>query len=308
MSSHGPVFVGIDGGGTSTDLAMVDADGHLVARVQGKTSNKSVVGFDGAMQVLASIIDEARATAGVDGPITSGWVGLAGSDRPEDRTEFTAALRSRFDELRITNDAELVLSGTTDGIGIALIAGTGSIAFARNEEGATGRSGGWGHIFGDEGSAYMVAVDALRAVAAAADGRGPATHLTERLLAWWNVSRPQQLIPRIYASDVRKADIAASAPGVVETAESGDAAALGILHGAADDLAELVHSLARRVPFASLPDIAGTGGLLLHTTIVRNRVEQQLDQALVRTEIQPVDDIAVSAAQAMRRHALKGHA
>src|SRR5690606_40864022 len=58
----------------------------------------------------------------------------------------------------------LPISGVPSGVGIALIAGTGSIAFARNERGETGRSGGWGHIFGDEGSAYMVAVDALRAV------------------------------------------------------------------------------------------------------------------------------------------------
>jgi glucosamine kinase len=294
-------FVGIDGGGTRTDLALIDERGSLLARLHGATCNQSVVGFDAAVAVLSSLIDRAMAGANLDLPVSAGWIGMAGADRPDDRSRFARALQSRCSGLRITNDAELVLSGTPQGTGIALIAGTGSIAFARNEHGASGRSGGWGHVIGDEGSAYMVAVDGLRAVAAEADGRGPTTRLTADLLTWWRVDQPQLLIPRIYDPTVKKADIAASAPVVVAAAEAGDQVASGILQRAGEDLANLVASLTARVPFDAPPVLAGTGGLLLRTALVRDRVVELLDPERVRPEIQLVDEIAVSVAQAVRR-------
>ena len=301
------IYLGIDGGGTTTDLALVDADGTLRARMQGPTSNKAVVGHDRAMSVLSELITDACRAGNIEGPVTSGWIGLAGSDRQEDRTSIASALGPLFENLRITNDAELVLSGTPDGTGIALIGGTGSIAFARNEQGVSGRSGGWGHIFGDEGSAYMLAVDGLRAVAAAADGRGPDTALTAVLMQHWQADTPQQLISKVYDSAVQKADIAASAPVVVDAAHAGDEAAIAIMHRAADELAELVTSLARRVPFSAPPPVACTGGLLLRSELVRHRITIQLDPDLVQPELQLVDDIAVSAAEAIRRFSTRGH-
>jgi glucosamine kinase len=294
-------FIGIDGGGTKTDLALVDEHGVLLARVHGETCNQAVVGFEAAVAVLSALIDRAMAEASLDLPASAGWIGMAGADRPDDRSRFARKLRSRCGNLRITNDAELVLSGTPQGTGIALIAGTGSIAFARNERGDSGRSGGWGHVIGDEGSAYMVAVDGLRAVAAETDGRGPATRLTADLLTWWRAERAELLIPRIYDPTVKKADIAASAPVVVAAAEAGDQVATTILQRAGDDLAVLTASLLDRVPFETRPVVAGTGGLLLHTTLVRDRVSELLDPARVRPEIELVDEVAVSVARAASR-------
>lgn len=294
-------FIGIDGGGTKTDLALVDEHGALLSRQRGETCNQSVVGFDAAVAVLSALIDHALDEADLDRPVSAGWIGMAGADRPEDRSRFAKALRSRCEELRITNDAELVLSGTPDGTGIALIAGTGSIAFARNERGASHRSGGWGHIIGDEGSAYRVAVEGLRAVAAEADGRGPVTRLTADMLAWWRADRAALLIPRIYDPHVKKADIAASAPVVVAAAEAGDAVATEILQRAGQELATLVDSLLDRVPFDARPVVAGTGGLLLQTSLVRDRVSELLDPERVRPEIELVDEVAVSVAHAASR-------
>jgi N-acetylglucosamine kinase-like BadF-type ATPase len=296
-----PTYIGIDGGGTKTDLAIVDAAGEVIARQQGPTSNQAVVGFAQASAALIEVITEAASEASIPVPLTAGWIGLAGSDRPEDRESFARALDYLVGDLRITNDAELVLSGTPDGAGIALIAGTGSIAFARNGDGLTGRSGGWGHIIGDEGSAYRVAVDGLRAVAAATDGRGPETELTETLMTAWRAETPQQFIPRVYDPAVKKADIAATAPLVIAAAERGDAVATAIIEGAGDDLAGLVSSLARRVPFPEPPPVACTGGLILRSVMLRQRVESQLDPDWVQPTLRPIEDIAVSAALAVRR-------
>lgn len=301
-------FIGIDGGGTKTDLALIDTDGSLVGRVQGSSSNRTVVGPEAAKDVLQSLIDETISQAGVKRRITAGWIGLAGADRPEDKAMFRVALANRIDNIHITNDAELVLSGNPDGIGIALIGGTGSIAFARNEAGVSGRSGGWGHIFGDEGSAYGVAVDALRAVAAATDGRGPETTLTGLLMSHWRVATPQQLILTIYGAEVRKSDIAASAPVIVNAAREGDEVALRLLDSAAVQLASLVGSLLQRVPFATPPSVAVTGGLLLQSPELRALVRQELVDQPCQEELTLVEDLAESAAQAIRIETLKGRA
>ncbi len=84
----------------------------------------------------------------------------------------------------VIEDAALLLAaGTPDGWGVAVVAGTGSMAFARAADGRTARAGGWGPLLGDEGSGYAIALAGLRAAARAADGRAPATPLTDRLLA-----------------------------------------------------------------------------------------------------------------------------
>lgn len=299
-------FLGIDGGGTTTDLALLNADGTLLSRTQGTTSNKSVVGLDQAASILTSLIMEACTQADIQPPITSGWIGLAGTDREEDRAAFRETLAPLFVQLRITNDAELVLSGTPDGTGIALIGGTGSIAFARNKHGEFGRSGGWGHIFGDEGSAYALGVDALRAVAAATDKRGPETLLSQRLMDFWNADTPQQLIPRVYDTTVQKSDIAASAPVVVNTGRDGDGVTQRLLEHTAGDLADMVVSLLHRISFQRPPKVVVTGGLLLHSDEIRNEVIARLASHPVQPGLQPVDDIAVSAASAVHRFFMKG--
>ena len=112
-------------------------------------------------------------------------------------------------KIEVTTDAAILLAaGTPEGWGLALVAGTGSIAYGRMADGRRARAGGWGHLLGDEGSAYALVLAGLRAVARAADGRGPATVLTERFLAEMSLSRPQELVPAIYRGGADRAALA----------------------------------------------------------------------------------------------------
>src|SRR5207302_776208 len=96
-------------------------------------------------------------------------------------------------------DAALLLAaGTPEGWGVAVVAGTGSMAFARAADGRTARAGGWGPLLGDEGSGYAIALAGLRAAARSADGRAQVTPLTDRLLAAYGLTRPQELIGAVY--------------------------------------------------------------------------------------------------------------
>src|SRR5690349_22636305 len=64
----------------------------------------------------------------------------------------------RCDQMTVTNDGFIALAGATAGEpGLVVIAGTGSFAFGRNAAGKTARAGGWGYIFGDEGSGFDIA-------------------------------------------------------------------------------------------------------------------------------------------------------
>jgi N-acetylglucosamine kinase-like BadF-type ATPase len=190
---------------------------------------------------------------------------LAGADRPGERAqllEWATSVRLAG-AVDITNDAALLLAaGTPAGWGLAVIAGTGSIAFARNAHGDSFRAGGWGPLLGDEGSAYKLTLAALQFVALAADGGGLETALTERFLEAFNVSTPQALVPIIYGGMDRPA-LAALARIVIQTAEKDDVIAREIVQDEATALA-MTARLAWRRAFGqeSSAPIALAGGMV----------------------------------------------
>ena len=113
--------------------------------------------------------------------------------------------------LVMVNDGDLVVAaGTPEGWGVGVIAGTGSIAVGRTKDERTARAGGWGHLIGDEGSAYGVVLDALRLVARRADGRDAQPPgrdpLTERICAAFGVAKPSQIVTTIYSPDFTRTE------------------------------------------------------------------------------------------------------
>jgi N-acetylglucosamine kinase-like BadF-type ATPase len=176
-------------------------------------------------------------------------LGLAGFDRPEDRHVLRAwsAGGGWADRLVLVNDGDLVVAaGTPEGWGVGVIAGTGSIAVGRAPDGRTARAGGWGYLFGDEGSAYAVAVAALRRVARRADGRDPPRTdpdpLTVHLCRALDLPGPGHLVSALYAPGVDRSRVAALAPAVVAAAAEDAALAREILGPAGSDLADMVRA------------------------------------------------------------------
>lgn len=252
------LLLGVDGGGSKTvawiALSSHDGQPRVVGRGLSAGSNPQAVGFAAALANLEEAIRLAREEAGQqERPFDVAVLALAGSDRPENRRVFEKWLVEELavPRFRIVHDALPVLAaGTSDGWGVALISGTGSLAFGQAADGRQARSGGWGYLFGDEGSGYAIAAAGLRAVARANDGRGPSTPLTEAMLERLQLDGVQRLVTAVYGSDDPRATIASLAPVVVNAAEQGDAAAGEILDVAASELAEMVASVARRLDFA----------------------------------------------------------
>jgi N-acetylglucosamine kinase-like BadF-type ATPase len=128
-----------------------------------------------------------------------------------------------------------------------IISGTGSIAFGRTGRNQAARAGGWGHILGDEGSGYWIGRQALRAVARAADGRGPATALTHRVLNHFAVQQAADLIGEVYDRQLRHHTLAQLARVVQQARDEGDEVATQILEQAAHELVRAARSVVERL-------------------------------------------------------------
>lgn len=296
-SSH-MFAVGVDGGGSKTLAVVVDEQGHERGRAVAGSSNHTGVGIEQAVRSIDSAVEEAARQAGCLLPLSSGWFGLAGIDRRDDYELLLPYLRPLARDIRLTNDAELVLSGLPGGVGIALIAGTGSIALGRDAWGTTARSGGWGHIIGDEGSGYVLGLRCLQAVARATDGRGQATMLVEMLLKNWQLNDASEMIGKVYtASDKRV--VASLSTLVFAAARNGDKVASGIIDDAARELALAALAVKNKLDFAGEAlALALGGGVLLHESDFRTKAIDAIRACLSVGEVALVEEPALSGARA----------
>jgi N-acetylglucosamine kinase-like BadF-type ATPase len=209
-------------------------------------------------------------------------VGMAGVDRPEDLAVMTAVLArvARGSAAVIVNDALIALeAGVRGGPGTVLIAGTGSIAYGRDANGRAARAGGWGYVLGDEGSGYWLGRQALRAVVRAADGRGPRTALTPRVLAHYGVASPQDLVRLMSGGGAKPAAIATLAREVEAAADDRDAVAQRLVSDAARQLASAAESVVRRLDLHCAPLLL-SGGILAGFERLRSAVISEMTRRL----------------------------
>jgi N-acetylmuramic acid 6-phosphate etherase len=287
-------ILGVDGGGTKTTALVASATGRVLGRGTAGSSNLHAVGEAEALDALRVAIAEAYAAAQLPPRLPrAACLGLAGVARPTDQGQLRAWAEQALPgvAIRIVNDAELVLAaGTPEGWGIAVISGTGSIAFGRSPDGRIARAGGWGWALGDEGSGYAIGLAALRAVARAADGRGPRTTLTEAILARWSLAGPEALVGEVYRTPFPRAEISALATLVEVVADEGDEVALTILRDSGWELALAATSVARALEFTGPTPGGLAGGVLVNGHWVRTAFAEVLAEAGLW--IDPVQSVA----------------
>ncbi len=281
------LVLGIDGGGSKTLawLAARDASAPLEPIGQGKAgaSNPRVVGTEAAGKQIMQAVGAAFADAGLRRqPVAAAGIALAGVGNESLRREILAWCQQQplAARIEVVHDALAVLyAGDTQGLGIALIAGTGSFAFGRAAPDREARAGGWGYLFGDEGSGYWLGIEALRAITHAADGRQPISLLTERILRDLNLAEPAALIPTFCQAAPDRRAIANLAPTVLACAERNDPAARSIVRRAAQQLAEQVGAVARRLEIQTTSYLLCLAvGLLTHSPLLVAAVTDYLEQ------------------------------
>src|SRR5204862_2040827 len=178
-------YLGVDGGASKTAALVTDETGKSLGTGIAGPSNHLRVGIETAARNIERAVNKAVVAADVaTREIVWAYCGIAGADHPAHRQEVVDSLEIFFPRGNFTvdNDARIALTGAIGfGAGVVVIAGTGSVAFGRNEGGEETRAGGWGPILGDEGSAYGIARAGLSAGLRAHDGRGPATKMLDIL-------------------------------------------------------------------------------------------------------------------------------
>jgi len=275
------MFLGVDGGQSATTAVVGDETGRVLGMGRGGPCNH--VGGPAGREKFTRAVEEAVGEACRQAGLTAGAIRfraacLGFSGGPEDKRELLEHM-IHAEQLIVTTDALIALAGANAGRpGIIVIAGTGSIAFGRNAQGRTARAGGWGYIFGDEGGAFDLTRQALRAALRQEEGWGPATTLRGLLLEATGAGSANELLHRFYTAEFSRPQIAGLAPLVDGAAAQGDQVAREILEGAAGQLALLVDGVRRQL-FAPTEAvrIAYVGGVF-RSALLRARFIELIEQ------------------------------
>ena len=261
--------IGLDIGGTKTHgIRLQGVD--VVAEAVSGSANVQNVSREQARYNLAEIF-AALGSADVSRVVA----GSGGVDTPED----AAALRSLILEhvpgadVSVVHDTRLILAAGEAPAGIGLIAGTGSVAWGMDEAGTQARSGGWGYLLGDEGSAYWIGREAVRHTLRLHDlGQEPDRLAAELMLAV-GVDAPETLIARFHG-DTGRRYWASMARVVFEAAQEGHGPSRSIVATAARDLAGLVGDVAAQLGIRG-PVVIG-GGIGVHQPLLQDVLEAGL--------------------------------
>ena len=241
-------FLGVDGGQSSTAVLIGDESGKVVGVGHAGPCNHVSTAESHARfkEAIGGAVDAACQTAGItQARFAAVCLGLSGG--PHDKEALVREMIFA-EHYRFTNDAVIALLGATAGDpGLIAIAGTGSIAYGRNAEGRTARAGGWGYVFGDEGGAFDLVRQAVRASLRKEEGWGHATALREALLEATGAPDMNDLLHRFYTPAYPRSRIASYAVLVDEAARNGDGAAREILHNAAQALATYAAAVRRQL-------------------------------------------------------------
>jgi N-acetylglucosamine kinase-like BadF-type ATPase len=245
-------YLGVDGGGTTTTFCLITGDGELLA--QSEQPSLSYLRAPEGIELVSRVLEAGiAAVTGDRDAVDYAFFGLptygevSGDVARLDRLPRDVLGHDRY---ACDNDMVAGWAGSLAGRdGVNVVCGTGSIAYAEHA-GRGARAGGWGELFGDEASAYWIAIRLLNAFSRMSDGRRSPTALHEIVSAELGLEADLDLVDVTLGRwDGARARIAALAPLAVTAAERGDEVAAAILADAGRELAELAAAVIARVDF-----------------------------------------------------------
>lgn len=264
------ILAGIDGGGTKVECVIVTEHGKVVGRAVGGAVNTNFSPVESVIESFRFAIGRALAEAGSNGAEVS--VAVVGS--PTDPNVLGQVIAFWFPKAELVSVGEGRLALAAAGVmgqGVAVISGTGSMAYGRDGDDRQVSVGGWGALLGDEGSAYDIGVESLRAVCRSVDGRTPDTKLTERIKAQFGLEHLRDLTKVVYGPPMlTRTQIGALSRVVAEVAETGDRIAHEILQAAGHRLADQVKTVIRRMGLnvSDVIQVVASGSVLQHNRVV----------------------------------------
>jgi len=245
------LYLGVDGGGTKTHIAIIGTDRGLVCEGFAGASNPLRVGVETAVSNIIAAINSACDSVNKNrGDIVSATLGLAGVRRADLKQIIHERVVERLGikKIQVFTDAEIALHGIGENkAGLVIIAGTGSVCIGQNSRGEKFSAGGWGPLAGDEGGGAGIALNALHKIAKASDGRGRPTMLSDIAVDYFRAGKLENLSVAIYAPQVDNARIAGFARFVGEAASEGDKVAIEILREAGFELGTAAYAVIKKL-------------------------------------------------------------
>lgn len=258
-------FLGIDGGGTKTEIVLTDRAGTVLEHALLGAVNPNDIGFNAACELLNSGI--LKACGNRPRNKISAFIGIAGGISGDNQRALHDFLEQyRFGACRNGSDAENAVAaalGNSDGI--AVILGTGAIAFAQRESHVE-RFGGYGYLLGDCGSGFSIGRDAIVAALHDEDGSGPHTTLTASVRRQCNGATILEKLTTFYTNS--KKTIASYAPLVFQAFEENDNVAKEILSHNMREVAALIRHASRGFTGEEPIRVVLCGGIASHEAIV----------------------------------------
>ncbi|MEW6236822.1 MAG: BadF/BadG/BcrA/BcrD ATPase family protein [Candidatus Omnitrophota bacterium] len=299
-----PYVFGVDGGASNSRSIFITDAGRVVFTGKGPGVNYHEVGASNVSATISRLYQDALKAARARTDECLGvCLGLAGVGRRQDHEMLSPLFDECFGKERyvLLSDAEVALTGgAISESGIIIIAGTGSMAYGRNDKQQTGRIGGYGPLLSDEGSGYRIALKALQAIARCNDGFPAPTSLTEAVFAHLKIKSFDEMVSWIYSPAAGRERIAALAPLVMRAASEDDPIADEILNQEADALALRVELLSKRLELPERVDVVLSGGLFSqaanYSLIVKRKICYLLPGAnVIPPKLEPVIGAALYA-------------
>ena len=272
-------FAGVDGGGTKTTVICRTTDGVPLGQKTFGPFNLNGIGEDAFRLLLDEITGYLRSLGDCQGAC----IGASGVDNSLLQVLAKDAFSNAGIRLFLLSDYEIAHAGALGGEeGIIVISGTGSVCYGRTKDGRSARSGGWGHLIGDRGSAYGLGHDALCAVARDIDGCAGHTVLTSLFSNQKGLTDQNTIISYVYSNDKRA--VSSLAPMVDKACASCDPVAMRIVEDNAEDLLADVLAVSDRLALTGCR-IALLGGLLENDTRFRECFVRILGQSRPDLEV-----------------------
>jgi N-acetylglucosamine kinase-like BadF-type ATPase len=309
-----PAVIAVDGGNSKTDIALIAADGSLLASARGPGMDAQRDGVRETVEVIGGLVREVAAAAGPGSP----WPALpvaahlsacvANADLPEEEERVCAALRAQgwTRTTSVVNDTFAVLragladAGPDGHWGVAVTCGAGINCVGVAPDGRTHRFLALGTSSGDWGGGYGLGEAAVWWAIRAEDGRGPATSLRAAVPAHFGVASMHDVAVRIQQGRITEDDLAGLAPVLFGCAGQGDVVAGDLVSRQAEEICLMAMAAMRRLGLVGLdtPVVLG-GGLLtardpLLTAGIADRLAAAAPHAVMRIiDVPPIAGAAL---------------
>ena len=248
-------FLGVDIGATKSHALVADDTGQVLGFAKAGPGNHEIVGYKGLARTLQTVTKEALAMAGlVIDQLAGAGFGVAGYDWPSQRELTLAAfqrLRLGQTPLEIVNDTLIgLLAGTTEGWGLAVVAGTSCNCWGWDRHRRVGRMTGLSTFMGEAAGASELVAQVIRTIAREWTQRGPATHLTPAFVKLVSAQSTEDLLEGLCLGRYKLS--AAAAPVVFQVAAEGDPVAQALITWAGHELGDLALGVIHQLKFEAL--------------------------------------------------------